>query len=121
MRIERIALVALALALLGATVAHAGRAPAHIKGVEIVKADPGTARYSGKVKSPRSRCERNRKVTVVRDSAPPSVIGDATTDAGGKWALSGPLPPSGHRIIVKVKPKPGCSGASRTYEVVYAV
>jgi hypothetical protein len=118
-RARTTAALMLVFALVGATTAEAAKAPTKIKSVTIQEAGPGKGEYGGKVKSPKAKCEARRKVTVIHDSDPPFVIGETVTDDQGNWKLTGPLPPSGDRIIVKVKKTKKCKGASETYEVVY--
>ena len=119
MRAKTTVALMLVFALVGATTAEAAKAPTKIKNVTIQEVSSGRGEYGGKVKSPKRGCERHRKVTVVHDSDPPFVIGETFTDDEGNWELTGPLPPSGDRIIIKVKKTKKCRGASETYEVVY--
>lgn len=108
-----IAFVALLAAMLLATTAEAGKTTTELGPVDIVKGSGSpTATYSGKVKSSK-RCRKGRKVTLIHDSDPPFVIGEATTDKNGKWKITGPYPPSSDddRIIVKVSGNEACKGA----------
>ena len=110
-------LAALLAAALIAPAAGAAKARTEVELTDIEELRPGDARYSGKVKSPKGRCKRNRKVTVIHNSNPPFEIGETTTDDNGRWSLSGPLPPSGDKITVKVKKNRKCKGASEVYEI----
>lgn len=111
---------ALCLAFMGTQVATADpdKAPSSVKLTEL-SVDPVThlGTYTGKVKSKNKKCRKGRKVTVIHDSDPPFIIGEARTDEFGNWGLEGPVPPSGDRIIVEVKRTIKCKGATATYEV----
>ena len=113
-----VALVAaLALLATGAGTATAAKAPTTVKLNSVIEGMAGEGIYDGKVNSPRPRCRRNRLVQVIHDVEPPFLIGEARTDEKGRWTVSGPLPPHGDRVIIKVKKTRRCKGARRVYEV----
>jgi hypothetical protein len=80
-------------------------------------ADPAKAKYSGRVKSNKNKCLKGRKITLIHDSDPPFTIGEAETDAKGKWEITGNFPgdPSDDKLIVKVSKKGKCKGNDRSY------
>ena len=108
---------ALALVAANAGTATAARAPTVVKLTSVVEGMAGEGVYSGKVRSPRPKCRRHRLVQVIHDVDPPFVIGETRTDDDGEWTLSGPLPPHGDQVIVKVKKTRRCKGARRTYVI----
>ncbi len=111
-----VALLAAALAA-PAVVDARGKADSEVRLKEVREVGPGTAEYRGKVRSSKSRCRRNRKVTVIHNSNPPFVIGEALTDDQGRWSILGPLPPPGDTITVKVKKNSKCKGDKQVYEI----
>lgn len=88
--------------------AGGGVAPAATGGsvsLKIESTGPGTAKYSGKVSSSKSKCRKGRKIEVFHDSDPPFKIGETDTESDGSYSLDGVSPPSGDRVFVVVKPK----------------
>lgn len=118
MRVRGLAVAALAVLLVGvvAATALAGKAETT---VIVTKADPvyGVAEYVGKVSSPKGKCKKHRKVTVIHDSDPPFTIGETETDEHGHWSLEGPYPRSANddRIVVKVKGNKRCKKDSTSF------
>jgi hypothetical protein len=108
---------ALALVVAGAGTATAAKAPTGVKLTSVIEGMAGEGIYSGKVRSPRPKCRRHRLVRVIHDVDPPFLIGETRTDNKGAWTLSGPLPPHGDQVIVKVKKTRRCKGARRTYVI----
>jgi hypothetical protein len=78
-------------------------------------------RYSGKIKSEKRRCVKDRKIKVVHLSDPPFTIGETETDADGFWDLHGNIPPAGTpqkvKVIVKGDPHRDCEPVKETYKV----
>jgi hypothetical protein len=110
-------LAALALVATSAGTAAAAKAPTTVKLTEVVEGMAGEGLYSGKVKSPRPKCRRHRRVMVIHDVMPPFPIGETRSDQHGDWTLTGPLPPDGDTIVVKVKKTRRCKGVRRPYVV----
>jgi hypothetical protein len=110
-------LAAIALVASSTGTATAAKAPTTVRLSSVIEGMAGEGIYSGKVRSPRQRCKRNRLVQVIHDTVPPFLIGQTRTDGKGNWTLSGPLPPDGDRVIVKVKKTKRCKGDRTTYEI----
>src|SRR4051794_40174899 len=98
MRVRTLAVavtVALGVGLIAAIPATAAKAPSTIKVTDIKEIGPGPAiqaKYTGKVDSPRNKCKKRRKVTLIHLSKPPFKIGTTHTDANGDWSIIGDYP-----------------------------
>ena len=93
-----------------AVVAMAGASPLVARApdsvtVKVKPTTPGSAKYTGEVKSNRSRCRGGRTVEIYHDSDPPFFIGETETSGDGKFSFEGMSPPAGDRIFVVVKRK----------------
>jgi hypothetical protein len=71
--------------------------------LKVKPTTPGSAKYTGQVKSSKRRCRKGRTVRVYHDSDPPFLIGETETDNAGKYVLEGISPPAGDRVFVVVK------------------
>lgn len=114
---SRLLLLAL-VALVIPAVALGKAASSQVDVTEAKATGPDTARYEGKVKSKKGKCEKGRRVVVIHDSDPPFTIGETKTDEKGNWKLDGPYPQNSadDRIVVKLLKKPGCKGDKTDFE-----
>lgn len=82
----------------------------------------------GKVKSPKAKCERNRRVRLFFDPPGPprsfAPVRDTETDSDGRWRIDAPgddIPPGGYYAKVRPAERGGdkCKGArSETIRVI---
>lgn len=116
-RVTIILVASLCFALVGSEFAVAKKANTTVE-LEQISEDRATGEgtYEGKVKSPKGKCKKRRKVTLIHNSDPPFTIGETITDENGNWTITGPLPPVGDKITVKVKSTTKCKGAEESYE-----
>ncbi len=83
------------------TVRHATTVTIHVKKGSTHK--PGS--FDGKVSSDTSRCEVGRTVAVRMGETTTVLVGTATTDAKGNWALqlTGPAQPGSYHAVARRK------------------
>ena len=89
----------------GTSSASVSCSPSHTKAV----ATTGGVNVSGTVSSPDNGCERNRRVKVYHDVAPPYrdfKLGTVTTNNSGLWQLSSNKYPD--QVYAKVKRTENC-------------
>lgn len=83
-----------------ATAAATQEIETELHNLEITPRDtqPPTAKYAGRVDSPRSRCVRGREVIVRHESEPPFTIGIDDANSDGEFRIVGSLPPGGEKV-----------------------
>ena len=103
MRIGKLTVITGLVVLIVGTVTATGHIKSFSSTVKIDTAErighTQRGRYAGEVASARARCMADRRVVVWHDSDPPFRIGAATTNAQGKWRLTGPAPPDGDDVF----------------------
>lgn len=112
-----------AVALCGAT---DGASADEKSGSTVVVTDaeavPGGTDIKGKVKSGKSKCKKNRKVSVYHDVAPPGpgpedfLLGSTRTNDRGRWAVNTVFAPD--KVYAVVKKNKSCKGDTSKTEVV---
>ena len=97
----RAAVLSLVLGVQFAAAAKTQKFETSFDRVDVAPLTLETARYTGRLESPRDICIENRNVLIIHDSKPPFTIGDVQTNRSGRFSHVGPLPPAGDRIIFR--------------------
>jgi hypothetical protein len=111
---SRSAFAAVAVAIIALAVvveAQAAAAPTTVKSFTAERQLPGFVNYSGKISSPKARCKKNRRFSIIHDG---TAIASSKTDENGKFSTIGPEPPDGDKVKVVIKKKRGCKKASKS-------
>jgi hypothetical protein len=103
----RIGAVAAAVSAIGLAVAlpASGHKVAYDTNLNKVRFDTlndTTERYSGKVMSPKPKCEAGRTITVTQSGV---AVGTTVSNSEGEWVLTGPVPPKGAQLTVSTPKK----------------
>lgn len=107
----RLILVVIAATALIAGAAIAAGTPTNVKDFNAKYQSPGVVKYSGKIDSDKARCFKNRRYEIIHNGV---VIVSGRTDDQGKFSKTGPQPPNGDKVTLKILRKKGCKRTSET-------
>jgi hypothetical protein len=112
MRMRLLLLAVLAVGLLAMpTTAMAAKAPTEVDSFKAKPGNIGQVKYSGKISSSKGKCYKNRRYEIVHNGV---VIVSGRTDDQGKFSRTGPEPPDGDKVTLKILPKKGCKTTSKS-------